>query len=137
MNDGITVSRSMTHKGKPVFASKSMLLTFVSQWQILLGKFPSLCSCSANVIFSAWLSISSRRSFTPPNLPALFSFTASCNCCNLNSMLWKSFMVSPNSTGMSANIDWKSPKASPAAYDPSGLTSSRVIVSGMNTMTRQ
>lgn len=106
---GITVSRSMTQRTLP-FSSNIILLTFVSQWQTRLGSLPSRCRRSALHISSARRSISSRKYRTSFTRPAASAATASRSCFRRNSILWKSGIVSPSSSGISASMAWKLPK---------------------------
>ena len=94
---GITVSRSITHNTLSSI-SNSMLLTFVSQWQIRFGNLPSRYRRSARHISSASFSMAA---------------TASRNCCRRNSILWKLGIVSPKVSGISASIASNSPNFKP------------------------
>ena len=132
----MVVSKSITHNTFPSL-SNNMLDTFVSQWQIRFGSFPSRYRRSAAHISSASFSISSTSDCTFSIRPAAFCATASRNCCIRNSILWKSGMVSPNFSGRSASMASNSPNFTPTRYEDSGVTASSVCDSGMNTHTRQ
>ena len=112
-NPGMVVSKSMTHRNWS-FSSKSMLLTFVSQWVMRLGSLPSLYNVSALHMSSARPSSSSTMGCTFARRPTGFASMASCNCFKRKTILWKSGMVAPNgSPGRSERKYWNSPKAFP------------------------
>ena len=113
--DGIMVSKSMMQSTLP-FSSNIMLLTFVSQWQMRLGRMPSRYMRSALHISSSYGRRSARMAWTSGSAmrPAASASTASCSWRARSSMLWKSGMVSPRVSGMSASIASKAPKDLPA-----------------------